>query len=269
MKKNKTSNRKDVRRGSVHYTKKRVTLNRIKKIMEWLQEGKYPNCTTMSREFEMSVRTLKRDIEFMKDRLKMPIAFDVPKNGYYFTKPQPHFPTVPLSERETVWLFLAQKGIEQYRGTSIEAVLESGFRKMTASLDDSVKFSMSNLDEVISVRPFGPGDAEVETFELLTRAIRERRVVEFVYRKHGELATARKRVHPYHIRYVRNLWTLFALDPKIGKVRKFIMFRMSQPQLTAEKFVPPAKFNADEHLSGSMGLFKGEENHEVVIEFDG
>ena len=41
----------------------------------------------------MSVRTLKRDIEFMKDRLKMPIAFAVPKNGYFFTKPQPHFPT--------------------------------------------------------------------------------------------------------------------------------------------------------------------------------
>ena len=28
--------------------------------------------------FEMSVRTLKRDIEFMKDSLKMPIEFDVP-----------------------------------------------------------------------------------------------------------------------------------------------------------------------------------------------
>jgi proteasome accessory factor B len=246
----------------------RAALARMMKIHRLIEDRTYPNCRKMSEEFEMSVRTLKRDIEFMRNRLKMPIEFDVPKNGYYFTRSVPHFPTVPLSEREMVWLFLAQKGIEQYRGSSIHSVLETAFSKMTAGLDDSVKFSMGNLDEVISIRPFGPGDAELETFELLTRAIRERKVVEFVYRKHGELTTTKRRVHPYHIRYVRNLWTLFAFDPKARAVRKFVMFRIAGPRLTDEKYVAPPKFDADEHLSGSMGLFKGEENHEVVVEFD-
>src|ERR1043166_6442518 len=71
----------------------RAALERMMRIHRLIEDGEYPNCTTMSQEFEMSVRTLKRDIEFMKDRLKMPIAFAVPKNGYFFTKPQPHFPT--------------------------------------------------------------------------------------------------------------------------------------------------------------------------------
>jgi hypothetical protein len=132
----------------------------------WLKPDKeYPNCTTMSREFAMSKRTLKRDIEFMKDRLKMPIAFDVQKNGYYFTRPQPHFPTVPLSEKEIVWLFVAQKTIEQHQRTSLQPVVEAAFRKMTLGPDDSVKFSMGNLDEVLSIRPFGAGDAERERIE--------------------------------------------------------------------------------------------------------
>ncbi len=48
--------------------------------------------TKTSGAFEMSVRTLKRDIEFMKDSLKMPIEFDVLKNGYSFTGSLPHFP---------------------------------------------------------------------------------------------------------------------------------------------------------------------------------
>jgi len=51
--------------------------------------------TKTSGAFEMSVRTLKRDIEFMKDSLKMPIEFDVLKNGYYFIGSLPHFPRVP------------------------------------------------------------------------------------------------------------------------------------------------------------------------------
>ena len=92
-----------------------------------IEDGEYPNCTKMSGAFEMSVRTLKRDIEFMKDSLKMPIEFDVPKNGYYFKTPQPHFPRVPLTEKEIVGLFVAQKTIAQYQGTSLQPVLEPRF----------------------------------------------------------------------------------------------------------------------------------------------
>src|SRR5437867_1252058 len=83
----------------------RAALERMMRIHRMIEDGEYPNCTKMSGAFEMSVRTLKRDIEFMKDSLKMPIEFDVPKNGYCFKTPQPHFPRVPLTEKEIVGLF--------------------------------------------------------------------------------------------------------------------------------------------------------------------
>ena len=72
-----------------------------------IEDGAYPNCTKMSGAFEMSARTLKRDIEVMKDSLKMPIEFDVPENGYYFAEPVPHFPRVPMTEEDVVGLFVA------------------------------------------------------------------------------------------------------------------------------------------------------------------
>ena len=56
----------------------RASLERMMKIHRKIADGEYPNCRRMSGEFEMSVRTLKRDIEFMKDRLKMPIALEPP-----------------------------------------------------------------------------------------------------------------------------------------------------------------------------------------------
>ena len=117
----------------------RAAMERMMRIHRKIQDREYPNCTTMSAEFEVSVRTLKRDIEFMRERLEMPIEFDVPKNGYYLTSPVPHFPRVPLTEREIVGLFVAQKTMAQYQGTSLQPVLDSAFRKMTAQLDDSVQ----------------------------------------------------------------------------------------------------------------------------------
>ncbi len=129
--------------------------------------------------------------------------------------------------------------------------------------------SLDGVDEVLSIRPFAPGDAELETFEVLTRAVRERRAVRFVYRKHGQLKRVQKCVHPYRVAYVNNQWTLFARDPKAGLiVRKFILARLSKPELTAEKFAAPGKFDLDKELSGSLGVFRGKDDCEVVVDFD-
>ena len=246
----------------------RAALQRMMRIHRMIEDREYPNCTKMSREFEMSVRTLKRDIEFMKDSLELPIEFDVPKNGYYFKTSQPHFPRLALTEKEIVGLFLVQKNLMQYQGTSLQPVLETAFRKMTGQLDDSVRYSLGNLDEMMSIRPYAPGDAELETFELLTKAIREKRTVRFVYRKHGELTKHERKAHPYHVAYVNNQWTLFAFDPRQQAMRKFVLVRMSGPELADEKFTVWAKFDLNKELSGSLGVFKGTEDHEVVVEFD-
>ena len=246
----------------------RAAMARIMKIHRMIEDRAYPNCTIMAGEFEVSVRTLKRDIEFMKDSLKMPIEFDVPKNGYFFAEPVPHFPRVPMTEKEIVGLFVAQKTIAQYQGTSLQPVLDGAFRKMTAQLDDSVRFSLGHLDEVLSIRPMAPGDAELETFELLTRAVRERQAVRFTYRKHGEVKKLQKHVHPYHIAYVNNQWTLFAFDPKQKDVRKFVLFRLTKPELTGQQFTVSEKFDLNKELSGSLGVFKGTDDYQVVIDFD-
>ena len=42
-----------------------------------------------------------------------------------------------LTEKEMVGLFVAQRTIAQYQGTSLQPVLDSAFRKMTAQLDDN------------------------------------------------------------------------------------------------------------------------------------
>lgn len=216
----------------------------------------------------MSVRTLKRDIEFMKDSLAMPIEFDVRKNGYYFASPQPHFPRVPLTEKEIIGLFVAQKTIAQYQGTSLQPVLDAAFRKMTAQLDDSVRFSLGNLDEVLSIRPFAPGNAELETFEMLTKAVRERRAVRFMYRNRGETKSQQRQVHPYHIAYVDNRWCMFGFDVKRKGVRTFVLARLSEPGLTGTPFTVLKKFDLNDYLKGSLGLYKGREDYEVVIDFD-
>jgi hypothetical protein len=64
---------------------RRVAWERVTKIDDLLRAGKYPNCVTMAKEFGVSVRTVKRDIEFMVDRHNLPIEYDQKRWGYFYS----------------------------------------------------------------------------------------------------------------------------------------------------------------------------------------
>src|ERR1041385_6340608 len=101
----------------------RPAMARLEAIRALIAEGKYPNSHSIARELEWSVRTVKRDLWLMQNRLNLSMEFDQAKNGWYFTRPVQFFPSLPLTEKETVGLFMAQKSIEQYKGTALEPIL--------------------------------------------------------------------------------------------------------------------------------------------------
>jgi proteasome accessory factor B len=233
-----------------------------------LKKNSYPNCSTVANEFEVAVRTIMRDLDFMRDRLHLPIEFDSQRNGYYYAGPVQNFPQMPFSEAEIFALLVAHKAVAQYQGTPFEQPLALAFKRLTGQLDKSAKYLLSNLDEALSFRPFAPEDNELNTFEVLTKALKERRVLKFQYRNLDADKAQPRLVHPYHLGCVDNHWYLFAFDARRQALRTFALTRLKSPELTAERFTVSNKFNLNEHLNGSLNVFKGEADYEVVVDFD-
>ena len=61
----------------------RPPFERMMRIHDDLKAGKYPNCTQIAEEISVSTRTVKRDVDFMKGRLNLPIEYDSRRYGYY------------------------------------------------------------------------------------------------------------------------------------------------------------------------------------------
>jgi proteasome accessory factor B len=61
---------------------------------------------------------------------------------------------------------------------------------------------------------------------------------------------------------------MFAYDVSRKAMRTFALSRLSEPQLAPEKFTRPKRFSPDKYLEGSFGVLKGDEDYEIVIEFD-
>jgi proteasome accessory factor B len=94
---------------------------------------------------EVHPRTIHRDLEFLRDSLKAPLAFCHRRNGYYYTNPVYAFPLLHLTEGDLVALFLAERALDQYRRTPYAADLAAAFAKLTAALPEGVTCTFSDL----------------------------------------------------------------------------------------------------------------------------
>ena len=101
------------------------------RIHQLLLNREYPNCSKLARESELCTRTAKRDLDFMRHRLNLPIEFDARRNGYYYSRPVEQFPGLAVTEAEMFALLVAHKAIAQYHGTPFQRPLETAFRKLS------------------------------------------------------------------------------------------------------------------------------------------
>src|ERR1043166_4637711 len=101
----------------------RPPVERMLRIHQVLQSGKFPNARILAEEMEVSTKSIHRDIEFMRDRMGLPLEFDPGHQGYHYTQEVSSFPTLQVTEGELFALLVAEKALQQYRGTTFEKPL--------------------------------------------------------------------------------------------------------------------------------------------------
>ena len=246
----------------------RPPLERMMRLHEKLKAGKFPNCRKLAEELEVSAKTIQRDIEFMRDRLNLPIQYDQLHFGFVYTEPVTSFPSIEVSEGEMVALFVAQKAMEQYQGTPYEKALRTAFAKITQGLRETVEFQWGGVDSSISFHGLGRSVADLELFEVVSRAVLDSHEVEFEYKKLGSARYEARRVQSYHLGCVENQWYLIGHDLARRQLRTFALPRMRRARNTKAKFRRPSNFSIAGFLSDSFGVFTGKARTRVSIRFD-
>jgi proteasome accessory factor B len=247
----------------------RPPLARMLRLHQKLSAGAFPNCRKLADELEVSTKTIQRDIDFMRDRMGYPIEYDQLHLGFVYTKPVTHFPTMEVSEGEIVALFVAQKALEQYRGTSFEKQLRIAFEKIANGLVDRIQFQWSDLDAAISFRGLGRSIADLELFELVSRTVLDFHELTFDYKKLGSPRYEARRIQPYHLGCIENQWYVIGQDLARRQLRTFALPRMRRARDTGVRFRRPADFSITQHLGDSFGIFRGPGGrHRVRLHFD-
>jgi proteasome accessory factor B len=204
----------------------------------------------------------------MRDRLELPLEHDGRRYGYFYTQAVSSFPTLQITEGELFALLVAEKALQQYRGTNFEKPLLSAFRKMAAALPDTISLNLADWEQTISFRTSAEPILKLEIFDTLAKAAAQRRQLQLTYRKPGKPQTELRVVDPYHLANVNGEWFLFAFDHLRRDIRTFVPARVQTAQFTGKSFVRPQKFSVQQTLRDSFGVHSGRSVFEVLIRFN-
>lgn len=244
-------------------------MERMWRIHQEVSAGGSPNCRVLARGMEVSSKTIMRDIEFMRDRLGLPLEYDAAKHGFRYTAPVHDFPVMKVSQGEVAALLLAQQSLEQFRGTPFERPLAGAFRKLSQSLGGEMEVAWHDLEKALSVRRGGAGLADMQVFDALAKAVLDGAEVEFAYHKLAGEKPERRTVRPYHLGCIENQWYLFAHDGARRALRTFALPRVASVTRTGAKFRRPKDFSLAKMLEGSFAVFEGGHAKAVKVRFRG
>ncbi len=237
------------------------------KIHQAIQSGKFPNATSLAGELEVSTKSIHRDLEFMRDRMGLPLEYDKARNGYFYTEEVNAFPTLQITEGELFALMVAEKSLQQYRGTTFEKPLISAFKKMASSLPDTVSLNLAEWEQTISFRTSAEPILKLEIFDALAKATSQRHQLKLTYRKPGKKEMESRLIDPYHLANINGEWFLFAYDHARKDIRTFVPARVHALEKTGKTFSRSEKFSLEKRLRDSFGVHSADGEFDVVIRF--
>ena len=202
-----------------------MQINRLFEIIYLLLNKKFMTANELAEHFEVSVRTIYRDIDTLS-LAGIPIYALQGKGGGISLLEHYVLDKSVLSEREQNEILYALQSM------TVTQVPEAD--KVLTKLSSLFNKSRTNWIEV-DFSPWGSDDKGFSQFALIKDAILSHKIIEFNYFGSSGEKTAR-RVEPMKLIFKTNAWYLQAFCLTRNELRMFKIVRMADVQITEDLF---------------------------------
>jgi len=216
-------------------------------------------------ELGVSPATLKRDLQYLRDRLSAPIVYDAFANGYRFTEARAGEPNARRHELPGLW----------FSENEIHALLT--MHQLLAGLDDDGVLArhlqplMEKLQGMLGtdaaqartlmrrVKVIGTARRRVPSrhFERLGAALLQRKRVWLRYFKRADRSHSEREVSPQRLVNYRNTWYLDAWCHASDGLRRFALDAMVEARPLDTKAKNVALRDLEAALDAGYGIYGG------------
>ncbi|MFF9482807.1 helix-turn-helix transcriptional regulator [Streptomyces sp. NPDC014733] len=214
------------------------TSSRTLRLLSLLQTHRYWPGTELAERLEVSARTLRRDVDRLRE-LGYPVEARRGVDGGYQLAPGAALPPLLIDDEEAVALAV---GLQAAAQGAVEGIAESSVRvlaKVVQVMPGRLRRRVEALRAMTVPAQWGPAAAGVDPEALTTVALacRDSEALRFSYTAAGGRRTERH-VEPHRLVCPGRRWYLVAYDLMRHDWRSFRVDRMTGPRSTGERFRP-------------------------------
>ena len=201
----------------------KYNIQRIKRLLAMLKENRYPNyprfLAEMKRQdiagaYNLSARTLQRDIAFLKSEYGAPIQYDYERKGYYLTDPDWSVDIPLLEDSEMRAAVLGARLAENLMPAPVK-------QEMRSAVDSLLSVNDKGMDEkavLLSLVALGSNAAvKPDVFRVIFDAWQQHRCVKVRYTPVTDVESERL-IEPQALAFYEGNWYIKAVSrTKNGK----------------------------------------------------
>lgn len=234
---------------------------RFYKVDQLLAEQKVATFEQIQDILGVSRATVKRDLQYLRDRLNAPIVFDRFAGGYRFEQasryaPKYELPGLWFNSSEIYALLMMQSLLEGVQpgllGSHI-APLQTRLKSLLGSQDDAPE----DIARRIRILHAAKRRADNRYFELIANALlKRRRLVIRHWNRAADTETERE-VSPQRLIYYRDNWYLDSWCHLREEIRSFAVDAIRHARTLESKARDVPRRQLDEVVAAGYGIFSG------------
>lgn len=241
---------------------------RLHRIEQLLKSRRAVSLEVMRDELEVSPATIKRDIEYMRDRMHSPLIWDREQRGYRLD------PLAPRGELPGLWFSSA----EVHALLTMEHLLENlqpGFltphiepmRKRIGALLDKGDHSVDEIRQRIRVLPMASRRVEPRHFAAIATALLQRKRIHITYHSRTRDEKTGREVSPQRLVHYRDNWYLDAWCHLRKELRSFAADRIVSVSPLDKKARHISERQLNKVLASGYGIIAGQKTKTARLRF--
>ena len=244
---------------------------RLYKIEQLLNERRAVAMNILEEELSISKSTVKRDLEYMRDRLNAPIIWHRALRGYVFDPSQAGaeryaLPGLWFNDQEIFALLTMYQLLSNLGNGLLTPHVKPLLARLTMLLDTQ-EDSAEEIRKRIRILHVASRTERPESFEAVASATIKRKRLQFLYRARYNDRGNEREVSPQRLVHYRDNWYLDGWCHLSKGLRTFSVDRISEVKILEQKSRDVSEKTLHRELADGYGIFSGRAHKRAKLRF--
>jgi predicted DNA-binding transcriptional regulator YafY len=245
---------------------------RFYKIQALLRQNRVVTMQHLCSKLEVSRATVCRDLDYLRDRLGVPVVWQAAEKGYrlegFDAGGQSHeLPGIWFSEREIYALLSMIEIISQLEPEGLLSANITPFRNRLTQLLEQGMGDASEAIRKIKILPMAQRQVSNDYFQLVALALMSSKKLHIDYYGRRTDENVSRQISPQRLVYYRDNWYLDAYCHLRKGLRSFAIDAITQAKLLKDKAIAVKSKDMQNFFEGSYGIFNGPSRQVAQLRF--